>query len=214
MRADFSILVSELRKEKGVSQKEAALELNVSQALLSHYERGIRECGLDFLCNAAEYYGVTTDYLLGRSKSKFGFSQAFDAQNEIADDEQLSISTVYRAMSNVVEKIGKSDYIFGDHLLNVNTMCLYRIILYGVRCGKLPRSWLNEKIPVHDERFVQVTENVIKHLLNVKENKQNDTYEKPYACVETVIKSAQKLLTYELSDVHSFLDCIIETSVK
>ena len=56
-----------LRKEKGMSQKQAAADLGISQALLSHYEKGIRECGLDFLVKTAEYYDVTTDYLLGRT---------------------------------------------------------------------------------------------------------------------------------------------------
>ena len=59
-----------LRKEKGISQKQAALELNISQALLSHYERGIRECGLEFLMKVADYYGVACDYLLGRTMEK------------------------------------------------------------------------------------------------------------------------------------------------
>ena len=57
----------ELRTEKGLSQKEAANDLGVSQALLSHYEKGIREFGLDFLNRAADYYKVTTDYILGRT---------------------------------------------------------------------------------------------------------------------------------------------------
>lgn len=55
-----------LRKERGYSQKKAAGDLGISQALLSHYERGIRECGLNFLVRAADYYGVSCDYLLGR----------------------------------------------------------------------------------------------------------------------------------------------------
>ena len=50
-----------------MSQKQAAADLGVSQALLSHYEKGIRECGLDFLIRTAEYYDVSTDYLLGRT---------------------------------------------------------------------------------------------------------------------------------------------------
>ena len=48
MKSDFPRVLSLLRKEKGISQKEAANSLGVSQALLSHYEKGIRECGLDF----------------------------------------------------------------------------------------------------------------------------------------------------------------------
>ncbi len=56
-----------LRKERKLSQKQVAADLEVTQALLSHYENGKRECGLDFLVRAADYYNVSVDYLLGRS---------------------------------------------------------------------------------------------------------------------------------------------------
>jgi transcriptional regulator with XRE-family HTH domain len=55
-----------LRQKAGISQREAADALQISQSLLSHYERGIREPGLSFVSRAAAYYGVTTDLLLGR----------------------------------------------------------------------------------------------------------------------------------------------------
>ncbi|MEG2143892.1 MAG: helix-turn-helix transcriptional regulator [Oscillospiraceae bacterium] len=61
-----------LRREKNISQKQVALELGISQALLSHYEKGIRECGLDFVVKAADYYDVSCDYLLGRSADRSG----------------------------------------------------------------------------------------------------------------------------------------------
>lgn len=72
MNSDFSRIVTLLRKEKGLSQKQAARELGVSQALLSHYEKGIRECGLDFVVRIADYYDVSCDYLLGRSADRKG----------------------------------------------------------------------------------------------------------------------------------------------
>lgn len=45
----FPRIITLLRKERGLSQKKAAEELQVSQALLSHYEKGIRKCGLEFV---------------------------------------------------------------------------------------------------------------------------------------------------------------------
>ncbi len=72
MSGDFSRIITLLRKEKGVTQKLAAKEFGISQALLSHYEKGIRECGLDFVVRAANYYGVSCDYLLGRSAERTG----------------------------------------------------------------------------------------------------------------------------------------------
>lgn len=68
----FPRVITLLRKEKGVSQKQAAADLQISQALLSHYEKGIRECGLDFLVRAADYYQVSCDYLLGRTPDRNG----------------------------------------------------------------------------------------------------------------------------------------------
>lgn len=72
MNPDFSRILTLLRKEKGISQKMAAQELGISQALLSHYEKGIRECGLAFVVRAADFYGVSCDYLLGRSPERNG----------------------------------------------------------------------------------------------------------------------------------------------
>ena len=65
MNADFSRTLALLRQEKGISQRKAAKELGISQALLSHYENGIREPGLAFVKKACNYYHVSADYLLG-----------------------------------------------------------------------------------------------------------------------------------------------------
>ena len=78
MAAEFSRLLTLLRKEKGISQKSAAQQLGVSQALLSHYENGIRECGLDFLVRAADFYGVSCDYILGRTPDRNGLTLTID----------------------------------------------------------------------------------------------------------------------------------------
>ena len=55
---EFNRIIKLLRKERGITQKQAAEDLGVSQALLSHYEKGIRECGLDFVVRVADYYNV------------------------------------------------------------------------------------------------------------------------------------------------------------
>ena len=78
MSSDFSRIITLLRKEKGVTQRKAAEDLGVSQALLSHYEKGIRECGLDFVVRVADYYNVSCDYLLGRSADRSGLTLRVD----------------------------------------------------------------------------------------------------------------------------------------
>ena len=67
MDRNFPETLSLLRKGRNISQRQAAADLGISQALLSHYENGAREPGLNFVCRACDYYGVTADYLLCRS---------------------------------------------------------------------------------------------------------------------------------------------------
>ena len=68
----FPKRLSSLRKEKKLSQREAAKVLGVSQALLSHYENGVREPGLQFVAHACDFYGVSADYIMGRTALRCG----------------------------------------------------------------------------------------------------------------------------------------------
>lgn len=72
MEDAFSKNMSQLRRERGLSQRKAAADLKISQALLSHYENGAREPGLPFLRRACEYYGVSADYMLGMTGNPQG----------------------------------------------------------------------------------------------------------------------------------------------
>ena len=88
MNKDFSRIITLLRKERGLSQKQVADELNISQALLSHYEKGIRECGLDFLVRVASYYNVSCDYLLGRTPERNGATISIEDIPEYNEQEE------------------------------------------------------------------------------------------------------------------------------
>lgn len=72
MNADFSRTLALLRQEKELSQRRVATDLGISQALLSHYENGVREPGLAFVKKACDYYHVSADYLLGRTLDRDG----------------------------------------------------------------------------------------------------------------------------------------------
>lgn len=72
MEDSFARILVRLRKERRLSQRAAAEALGVSQALLSHYENGIREPKLDFVCKVADFYECSTDFLLGRTAERGG----------------------------------------------------------------------------------------------------------------------------------------------
>ncbi|MDR1669019.1 MAG: helix-turn-helix transcriptional regulator [Oscillospiraceae bacterium] len=85
---DFSRVLAFLRKERGLSQRGAAEALGISQALLSHYETGAREPGLPFLVRACDFYGVSADYLLGRTLVRDGAALNADELYDAQEDKQ------------------------------------------------------------------------------------------------------------------------------
>ena len=91
MNEEFSRTLSLLRQEKGVSQRTAATALGISQALLSHYENGIREPGLPFVVRACDYYGVSADFLLGRTLSRDGTTIAPEELYDLSDEKDNSL---------------------------------------------------------------------------------------------------------------------------
>ena len=87
MVTDFSRTLSLLRQEKGLSQRKAAAALGISQALLSHYENGIREPGLAFVTKVCNFYHVSADYLLGRTASRDGAMIEYDDLYDSSDEK-------------------------------------------------------------------------------------------------------------------------------
>ena len=60
-------ILAALRAERGLVQKELAAYLNLSTGTISNYENGVHSPDLDTLCQLADYFDVTTDYLLNRT---------------------------------------------------------------------------------------------------------------------------------------------------
>jgi len=60
----------ELRKEKKLKQRELAAFLDITEVHYRRVEAGKINIPTLTLCALADYYGVTTDYLLGRSDQR------------------------------------------------------------------------------------------------------------------------------------------------
>lgn len=63
----FRIRLKELREESGLSQYKFANKIGVSQSTVGNWESGTREPNFDMISKLAEFFNVTTDYLLGNS---------------------------------------------------------------------------------------------------------------------------------------------------
>ena len=109
----FAVTLGKLRREKGLSQRQAAAELGISQALLSHYENDAREPKLDFVIKVCDYYVVTADYILGRTKERGDGASRLSTQiNEIVsslDDLKSSEAELINKLRTLTKKDKKNN---------------------------------------------------------------------------------------------------------
>ena len=74
----FGEILTSLREERGIYQKELAAILKVSVGTVSNYENNIHFPDQEALLQLADYFGVTVDYLLGRTSYRY----SLDTLNE------------------------------------------------------------------------------------------------------------------------------------
>lgn len=74
--------IKELRDTRNMSQQRLADELNVTQAMVSKYELGVSEPDVGMIKRIAEYFGVSSDYLLELSDDKAAISVQGLSQEE------------------------------------------------------------------------------------------------------------------------------------
>ena len=60
----------DLREDKDMNQTQIAKLLFTSQTVYSRYERGVLTIPVEHLLILADFYGVSTDYILGRTNNK------------------------------------------------------------------------------------------------------------------------------------------------
>lgn len=92
--------IQELRKQKNIKQEELAAELGVTAAAVSKWENGYTLPDILMLCALADYFGVTTDTLLGR-------------------DMQVKYAVIATDLSELQEDIKKLIESYGFQVKNV-----------------------------------------------------------------------------------------------
>ena len=66
----FGDRLRELRRERGMQQRELGELYNLSSSAIGSYERNLREPTLELLLQLSEYFGVSVDYLLCRTEER------------------------------------------------------------------------------------------------------------------------------------------------
>lgn len=191
MNRTFNERLVELRTEKGLSQKDAAADLGVSQALLSHYEKGIREYSLSFLCKAAEYYNVTTDYILGITDSRYGLdSTALEDRDE---DSVFNTNSIYRAAIMTHERMNAGSFQAGTTADILYAATIYRTLFTSAQKGYIPKRWFSLPSRYADSLSLALMEAYLNEFPEKTVNAKRYGGPEPKS-IEAVIKGIEGLL--------------------
>lgn len=95
--------IMELRQAKGMTQDELGQILNVGKGAVSRYEQGKRQLTPDAINAICDFFGCTSDYLLGRTQSP----------QPVLTDRQIRLLSAY-------EKADDRDRDYIDHLLRMD----------------------------------------------------------------------------------------------
>ena len=218
MKKELGRKIINLRKKRGLSQKDAAAQLGISQALLSHYEKGIRECGLEFVVKLAQFYEVSSDYLLGLSEAEVSV--------EIAESEEPSdagyvksntfcllnrrlnansIAVIYSLLAkinnkklskSVSEYLAVAEYSVFRYIYSIkenNTDGLFRLN------GSAVDRYCSSSLALSEARIKELTENL--EGLNLSSDILAQEYPESFSSLHELIKNAEKCITqnYKIS---------------
>ncbi|KHE70696.1 helix-turn-helix domain-containing protein [Halobacillus sp. BBL2006] len=86
---NFSKRLKKLREQKGLSQEELALRLDMPRTSITHYESGTNRLPRNQRLNdIADFFDVSVDYLLGRSETE---KLTYDEEGFIEDSKELTV---------------------------------------------------------------------------------------------------------------------------
>lgn len=113
MRKKRGLILKELRENKSLRQSDLAEMLEITQQAYQRYERGTSEPNADGLSKLADFYGVTTDYLLGREPEpdplamlniKVNNQKFIDIYQELPEFQQQVLVDAMRKLSASAEE--------------------------------------------------------------------------------------------------------------
>jgi len=98
----LNLRIAKMRKEKGVTQEDVANFLKITNKTYSAYETGRNQMNYETLCLLADFFEVSTDYLLGRQ----------DAIPSFLNEEERIIIEQYRALDEYAREGIKNSLAF------------------------------------------------------------------------------------------------------
>lgn len=192
--SNFPTILTALRKERRLSQKVVASDLNISQALLSHYERGIRECSLDLLITIAEYFDVSCDYLLGCTEVRGRTSSSTS-----------NIEMMRRCVTDIMSTVNKKA---GDKKLSEAVEKYLALSMYSLAYSLNMKSSKSEKIKIKAEYIFDICSMMNKsQLYNITKLSADKIKSKDMSVsVSTIIEHSEKYFNESVEEFLKLVD--------
>ena len=84
----YNSRLAKIRQQRNLTQTDLAYQLKISRSTYASHETGRRQISNDLLCQLADFYNVSTDYLLGRQ----------DAMPSFLSERERGVIERYRAL--------------------------------------------------------------------------------------------------------------------
>ncbi len=110
---NFNERLKKLREERGIYQKDVAKAIGTSVVSISYYEKGTKSPGRETLIKLADYFGVTTDFLLYGNESSLtdiekefpeGISILRRATKELTKEQREQLARFMKTFISEYEK--------------------------------------------------------------------------------------------------------------
>lgn len=171
----FARRLKALRKERAITQQQLADGVGISKGGLSYYENAGRTPDISILERFADYFGVTTDYLLGRTNAQTQKAklQAVCNHTGLSDKAVIFLSdlkenspTQLRVINYLLEQAaGDMDIIYDlDDTDNYDGSILNAVVRYLSRYSGYD-EYLVENISSSDEGISSAIQNALQQLV-------------------------------------------------
>ena len=196
--------IKELRREKGISQVELSKNVSVAQSTLGTYERGDRYPDSRAIIAIADYFNVSTDYLLGLTEDRHKKITAADelGLSSAAIDQIKALKE--KGLSSLVDFLILSDTTFGTFSDFINTLN---------KVAKMAQKDKNIWYPISDCQSKSVSPTSKEYAL-YQNCKSLEAYaQSELGLDDVVLLAGTHLYDYYLSAVHAWLAPLLENLV-
>lgn len=170
----FAQRLKALRRERGITQQQLADGVGISKGGLSYYENSGRTPDISILERFADYFGVTTDYLLGRTNAQTqkvklqavcNYTGLSDKAVNLLSDLKENSPAQLRVINFLLEQAEDMDIIYDlDDTDSYDGSILNAVVRYLNRYNGYD-EYLMEYISSSDEGISSAIQNALQQLV-------------------------------------------------